>query len=214
MLLVGGQPVSTAALLQHPAIQAAAARFLAAAGSSSMPAGKQLIYACQGEEATCAADEDALLCSSDATTCLIAAVAAPVPSNTHAAAAAAAGAAAGQPPVSVARIVHHDEATTRSLPALQQTVAGLGSAVARLWLVGAYADARGTGAEVRESCGLLVCRLNNATRCCRAPSHPAEAHRCPSCFPVSSSPRWRAACLRSWSSAKWRSKCSSAASAP
>ncbi len=152
MLLVDGQPVSAELLPQHPALQAAAQRFLAAA-ATPLPAHRKLLYVCQGEEATCAADEDALLCSSDATTCLVAALVAFEPSSSPSMAVAAAAAAAPVPgaaaPAAIARILHHDESTTRSLAALRHTVAGLGAAAARLWLVGAYGDGRGTGAKVR-----------------------------------------------------------------
>ena len=148
MLLVEGQPVSAESLQQHPALQAAAERFLAAA-AAPLPAHRKLIYVCQAEEAACAAVEEALLCSSDATTCLIAALVAAGPSGSSPSAAAPPTAAA-EAAAPIARIVHHDESTTRSLAALQHTVAGLGNAAARLWLVGAYADSRGTGAKVRQ----------------------------------------------------------------
>lgn len=160
MLLVDNARVTADALPQHPTLRAAAERFLAAV-SAPLPPHRKLIYVCQGEEATCAADEDALLCSSDATTCLIAALVATGPSasglaaaaaGVSAAAPAAAAVSAAQAPI--ARIVHHDEVTTRSLAALQHTVAGLGGAAARLWLAGAYLDERGTGTK--------VCRMANA----------------------------------------------------
>lgn len=150
VLLVNGQRVTADALTSHPALLAAGERFLAQpqdGSAAALPPGK-LVYALQGEVATVPADEPAaVLCSSDATTCLIAVV---VGSAAAGPAAAAADAVPAHVPPPIARVVHHDEGTTRSLAALQQTVAGLPVAgpPARLWLAGAYADERGTGAAV------------------------------------------------------------------
>lgn len=138
VLLVHGRRVAADTLLSHPALVEASQQFLSQ--PATLPVGK-LIYAAQGEEATVSAEEEAILCSSDATTCLIAVLVGSV----AVAPGTAAGAAAAGP---IARVAHHDEVTTSSLAALQQTVAGLGSAPARLWLAGAYADTRGTGAAV------------------------------------------------------------------
>lgn len=154
VLLVEGQPVDPESLLDHPKVQAAAAAFLrqpAAAGAAVQPAtptGRKLVYACQGEEASCRADEDVVLCSSDATTC-VCVVVVPLPAGPTAPAPAEAGQAgqhaAGQPSTSgqLARVAHHDTST-----ALRSTVAGLGQRGALVWMVGAYADSRGTGAQV------------------------------------------------------------------
>ena len=140
VLLVRGQPVSATSLLDctDAVLQAAAEAFLAQ--PEPLPQEQPCVYACQGEEITMGAHAAGLLASSDATTCVIAALV------------SAAAAAATQ---GVARIVHHDEATTRSLASLQSTVAGLGqqatnaaAAAAQLWLVGGYRDERGTGAAV------------------------------------------------------------------
>lgn len=169
VLLVKGQRVAANALASHPALLAAGERFLAllqagpAAAAAALPPGK-LVYALQGEEATVPADEPAVLCSSDATTCLIAVVVgsaaaagpagpAAAPAGAGAAAEGAAAAATQRLPPPIARVVHHDEGTTSSLAALQQTVAGLPLAgpPTRLWLAGAYADSRGTGATVARS---------------------------------------------------------------
>lgn len=127
VLLVNCQPIADVAdLLRHPGLQAATEAFLHR--PTALPStSSKIIYACQSEEATCAADEPALLCTSDATTCLAVAVV-----------------GGGR-----ARMLHHDEATTKCPTALQQTVAGLGRQPVKLWLVGAYCDAGGTGAKVR-----------------------------------------------------------------
>ena len=96
----------------------------------------------------------------------------------------------------LARIVHHDETTTRSLTALQRTVAGLGqkaatsnaaaaaaAATAQLWLVGAYCDERGVGATVArrlleflEGCGTAL----EVQLCClgRQNTAPDGSPRC------------------------------------
>ena len=137
VLLVRGQPVSAASLLDG-SDRLPSTFFLAQ--PEPLPQGQPCVYACQGEEATMTAAVPAVLASSDATTCVIAALVT-----------AAAVAAATQP--AVARIVHHDETTTRSFASLQRTVAGLGqlatnAAVAHLWLVGGYRDERGAGAAV------------------------------------------------------------------
>ena len=137
VLLVRGQPVSAASLLDG-SDRLPSTSFLAQ--PEPLPQGQPCVYACQGEEATITAAVPAVLASSDATTCVIAALVT-----------AAAVAAATQP--AVARIVHHDETTTRSFASLQRTVAGLGqlatnAAVAHLWLVGGYRDERGAGAAV------------------------------------------------------------------
>lgn len=111
-----------------------------------MPFGDKIIYACQGEEATCTADEAAWLASSDATTCIIAiVVTAPDLASSSPAADAACGApasasTAGSGRSGLARVVHHDEGTP-----VGATLAGLGCSAARLWLAGGYDDAGGMG---------------------------------------------------------------------
>lgn len=147
-----------------------------------MPEGP-LIYACQGEiaiitglsgaqaatdttsVAVAAATPPVVVCASDATTCLIVAIV-----------------AAGSP--GVARIIHHDEHTTRSRAALQQTVAGLGCRhTAKLWLVGAYSDADGVGSKVLlQLLGFLhACTARLEVQLCCAGAHNTAADGAPRC---------------------------------
>jgi hypothetical protein len=159
MLLRDGKIIKADALLEHPALRQTSETFLAE--SSEVPGGSTVLYACQSEivdvdlrdqpaysgvaappaEAPAPASlPSAILCSSDATTCVIVAI--------------VAGVEDGSAVHTVARIAHHDEGTTGSPVALQQTVAGLAPAAdrhtpaAKLWLAGAYADAGGVGARV------------------------------------------------------------------
>ncbi|KAL4422513.1 hypothetical protein ABPG75_008710 [Micractinium tetrahymenae] len=159
VLLVGGQPVAAAALLSHPEVQAAAEMFLQQ--PADIPLGDKIIYACQGEEATCAADEAAWLSSSDATTCINAIVVAAPDLASSADTAGAPGAAkdsctsaAGS---GLARVMHHDEGT-----GVDATLAGLSCSTARLWLAGGYDDAGGMGRAVTTR--LLRCLERRAAR--------------------------------------------------
>ncbi|KAI3430258.1 hypothetical protein D9Q98_004854 [Chlorella vulgaris] len=180
--LIDGHPIADAASLpNHPRLVQASARFLAQ--PDTVPEGP-LIYACQGEIASidglgvaaqaatdatsiavAAATPPVVLCASDATTCLIVAIV-----------------AAGSP--GVARIIHHDEHTTRSRAALQQTVAGLGCRhTAKLWLVGAYAEADGVGSKVLlQLLGFLhACTARLEVQLCCAGSHNTAADGAPRC---------------------------------
>lgn len=128
-----------------------------------IPLGDKIIYACQGEEATCSAGEAAWLASSDATTCIIAVLAAAPDLASSAQAAGEAAAApcgtstAGTVRSGLARVVHHDEGTPAGA-----TLAGLGCCAARLWLAGAYEDAGGMGRAA--AARLLRCLERSSAR--------------------------------------------------
>ncbi|EFN52430.1 hypothetical protein CHLNCDRAFT_138942 [Chlorella variabilis] len=192
VLLVNGETVEAAGLLEHPRLRAASLLFLAQ--PAALPADAIILYACQGEEATAESSPEAqdadrpgssavagaaaaaaggaepplVLSSSDATTCLIAALVSSS-ENTDGGGVAA-------------RIVHHDESTTLSPAALRQTVAGLGPR-AKLWLAGAYADAGGVGARVSSQLlGFLQhCEAALDVRLCCVGTHNTAPDGSPRC---------------------------------
>ena len=192
VLLVNGETVEAAGLLEHPRLRAASLLFLAqpaalpADASFSMrvrerrrqlkaarrrrtPTG-QAARRWRGAAAAAAggAEPPLVLSSSDATTCLIAALVSSS-ENTDGGGVAA-------------RIVHHDESTTLSPAALRQTVAGLGPR-AKLWLAGAYADAGGVGARVSSQLlGFLQhCEAALDVRLCCVGTHNTAPDGSPRC---------------------------------
>ena len=145
MFFVEGLAVDAGDLELHPTLQLATETFLQQASLHTSTA--PFVYSFQAEEVTISANAAAILCTSDATTCVAAVLV------------ATATAADDDSGPLVARIVHHDECTTASPSALQQTVAGLGHA-AKLWLVGAYLDPEG---RAQQSAAALLSFLHRCS---------------------------------------------------